>query len=52
MMYVRIRSYKEGSFIAEHLYVKTGTQQDAIDRFKREYPEHNGCVLVAEDKEV
>lgn len=49
MMYVRIRSYKNDSLCAEHLYVKSGTQQDAIDRFFRDMPEQKGCTIVAED---
>lgn len=51
MIYVRIRSYKEGSLMAEHLYLKTGTQQDAIDHFRKDMPEHKDCILVAEDYE-
>ena len=52
MMYVRIRSYKsyeKSSLAAEHLYVKTGTLQDAIDRFLHDMPEQKQCIIVAED---
>lgn len=49
MMYVRIRSYHNGKLAAEHLYVKTRTQQDAIDRFLRDMPEQRSCIIVAED---
>lgn len=49
MMYVRIRSYHEGHLMAEHLYAKTGTQQDAIDRFLHDMPEQKVCTIVAED---
>lgn len=49
MMYVRIRSYHNNSLCAEHLYVKSGTTQDAIDRFLRDMPEQKVCILVAED---
>lgn len=48
MKYVRIRSYYNGEFTScEHLY--TGTNQvDAIARFRKEYPEHDNCILIAE----
>ena len=49
MMYVRIKGYHEGHLVAEHLYIKTGTQQDAIDRFLSDMPELRVCIIVAED---
>jgi hypothetical protein len=50
-MYVRIRSYKrdDHSLCAEHLYIKKGTQCDAIAEFKKDMPEQKGCIIIAED---
>lgn len=48
--HIRIRSYfPDGKFTGcEHLY--TGyTQGSALSRFRKEYPEHNQCIIVAED---
>ena len=49
MMYVRIKSYyQSGKFTScEHLY-PGNDQVKALERFRRNYPEHNDCILVAE----
>lgn len=48
MEYVRIRSYYNGKFTGcEHLYMGTN-QVTALERFRKEYPEHNKCILIAE----
>lgn len=49
MMYVRIRSYKDGKLCAEHLYIKSGTRQTAVERFKRDMPEQSNCELIIAD---
>lgn len=48
--FVRITSYKAntGILYAEHLYC-TDLQTYAITRFRKEYPEHKDCIVVAED---
>ena len=48
--YIRITSYDAttGKLYAEHLYC-TDSQVYAIERFRREYPEHKDCIVVAED---
>ena len=50
MKLVRVRSYlQSGEFTTcEHLYA-VGNQQKALDRFRRDYPEHKECILVAEE---
>lgn len=49
MQYIRIRSYFHGEFTGcEHLYLGN-SQVDALARFRREYPEHAECVLIAEN---
>lgn len=49
MMYVRIKSYyQSGKFTScEHLY-PGNDQVKALERFRRNYPEHKDCILVAE----
>ena len=50
MNMVRVTSYyQDGRFTTcEHIYAAQ-FQQDAIDRFKKEYPEHaKECIIVAE----
>lgn len=49
MKYVRIRSYREnGEFTTcEHAF-GGDNQVKALERFRREYPEHKDCILVAE----
>ena len=49
MQYVRLRSYyPDGRFTScEHLY-HGRDQVKALLWFKREYPEHNFCVVLAE----
>lgn len=48
MKYIRITSHLNGQLLAEHLYL-TDSQVKAIERFRREYPEHKDCIVVAED---
>lgn len=49
MQYIRIRSYyQNGEFTScEHLYFGNN-QVKALERFRKEYPAHNDCILVAE----
>ena len=49
MEFIRIRTYgADGEFTGcEHLYFGN-SQTKAIVRFRREYPEHNDCIVVAE----
>jgi hypothetical protein len=48
MMYVRIRSYYNGTFTScEHLYFGNN-QSEALNKFREKYPEHEKCVLIAE----
>lgn len=48
MKYVRIKSYnQDGEFTGcEHAY-GGDNQSTALMRFRKEYPEHNECILVA-----
>ena len=50
MKMVRITSYlTTGEFTScEHLYA-VENQNKAIERFRREYPGHKDCIVVAED---
>lgn len=49
MQFVRIRSYQDGTFTGcEHLYMGND-QVPALERFRAEYPEHEKCVLIAEN---
>ena len=50
MKYIRIKSYyPSGEFTnCEHLYLGDN-QLEAIARFRKAYPEHKDCVVVAED---
>lgn len=49
MKYIRVRSYHNGEFTTcEHLYAGA-TQTEALVRFRKEYPEHDECVLIAEN---
>ena len=48
MKYVRIKSYQGGKFTGcEHLY-SGNDHVKALERFRKEYPEHKDCVLIAE----
>ena len=49
MMYVRITSYyQSGKFTScEHLY-PGNDQVKALERFRKDFPHHNDCILVAE----
>ena len=47
MKMTRITSYLNERLVAEHIYL--GDQVRAIRRFRKEYPEHEMCVVVAED---
>ena len=46
---IRVRSYyPDGTFTScEHIYIESD-QQKALERFRKEYPEHEKCILVAE----
>lgn len=48
MEYIRITSFFEDRLCAEHLYFGRD-QVKAIERFRKEYPEHKNCVVVAEN---
>ena len=48
MKYVRITSHKDGKLLAEHLYL-TDSHTKAIERFRKEYPSHKDCIVVAEN---
>lgn len=43
----RIKSYLNGKLVAEHIYYRNQTK--AIEMFRKEYPEHDECIVVAED---
>lgn len=49
MIFTRVRSYYEdGRFTTcEQLYVGSD-QNKALERFRRDYPAHKDCILVAE----
>lgn len=49
MNFVRIKSYyQNGKFTnCEHLYIGSD-QVKSLERFRKEYPEHDNCILVAE----
>lgn len=47
MKYVRVKSYHKDKFVAEHAYFGDN-QSAALSRFRKEYPEHHECVLVAQ----
>lgn len=49
MQYVRLWSYlPDGTFTTcEHLYLGTN-QVKALEWFRREYPAHKDCIVVAE----
>ena len=49
MMYVRIKSYKEGTFTGcEQMYSNCATLDEGIQKFSSEYPEHESCLVIAE----
>ncbi len=50
MILMRVKSYlPSGEFTTcEQLYA-VESRQKALERFRREYPEHKECVLVAEE---
>lgn len=47
MIYTRVRSYEKGKMVAEWLY-RTDNQVVALEKARRDYPEHERCILVAE----
>ena len=48
MLYTRIKSYLNGKFTGcEHLYMGNNHVK-SLDRFRKEYPEHKDCILIAE----
>ena len=46
--FTRIKSYfRDGSFTGcEHVYARS--QGIALEMFRKEYPEHKDCILIAE----
>ena len=46
-MMTRITSYYNGRLVADHIYARD--QVKAIEWFRREYPEHKECIVVAEN---
>ena len=48
MKFIRITSHRERELLAEHLYL-TDSHVKAIERFRKEYPEHKDCIVIAED---
>lgn len=46
-MMTRIKSYHNGKLVSEHIYARN--QHTAIEWFRRDYPEHKDCIVVAED---
>lgn len=46
MKYVRIQSYFQSKLVAEHLYYGDDHVR-AIEAFRKEYPEHDSCIVVA-----
>lgn len=49
LKYIRIRTYLNCKFTGcEHIYLTT-SQSEALERFRREYPEHNACIAIAAD---
>lgn len=50
MKYIRVTSYLPGGGFTgcEHLYLGT-SQVKALERFRREYPEHSHCIVIAEN---
>lgn len=49
MKYVRIKSnFPDGTFTGcEHAYLGDN-HTDALARFRKEYPEHNECIVIAQ----
>ena len=48
MKYVRVRSYHNDKYTGcDHLYLGNN-QAEALERFRKEYPEHDECILIAE----
>lgn len=47
--YIRVRSYLDQKFTGcEHLY-SGDNQVKALEMFRKEYPEHDQCILIAEN---
>ena len=46
-MMTRITSHYNGRLVAEHIYARD--QVTAIEWFRREYPEHKECIVIAEN---
>ena len=46
MKYVRIQSRLNGVLLADHLYAGDNHVK-AIEAFRKEYPEHEKCVITA-----
>lgn len=43
----RITSFHNGKLVAEHIYDRD--QVKAIEWFRKDYPEHKDCIVVAEN---
>lgn len=48
MKLIRITSHWNNELVAEQLYF-TDSQTTAIERFRKEYPEHGNCIVIAEN---
>lgn len=50
MKFIRIKSYLDDKLVCEQLYL-TDSQVKAIKRFRKDYPTHKNCIVVAENYE-
>lgn len=48
MEFVRITSHLNNRLVCEQLYLAE-SHVKAIERFRREYPEHANCIVIAEN---
>ena len=49
MMYVRVKCYNEGLFTGcDELYSGCTTMDDGIQKFRKQHPEHENCLVIAE----
>lgn len=49
MLYRITSYYPDGRFTTcEHIYL-AGDSSAALSRFRREYPEHDACIVLAEE---
>ena len=47
MKHVWIRAYYKGKMVGDHIYMGDD-QVKALDRYRRDFPDHNDCICVAE----